>query len=92
MVDVKKSKSPQEFAIDFLMGGVSAAIAKTSAAPIERIKLLVQNQDEMIIKVVSPLLTRASVTLSHALIARRVSFPSGEEILPTSFVTSPPKP
>ncbi|KAF7320372.1 MIZ zinc finger protein [Mycena kentingensis (nom. inval.)] len=33
---------------DFLMGGVSAAVAKTSAAPIERIKLLVQNQDEMI--------------------------------------------
>jgi solute carrier family 25 (adenine nucleotide translocator) protein 4/5/6/31 len=30
------------------MGGVSAAVAKTSAAPIERIKLLVQNQDEMI--------------------------------------------
>ncbi|KAK2461953.1 hypothetical protein APHAL10511_006416 [Amanita phalloides] len=30
------------------MGGVSAAVAKTSAAPIERVKLLVQNQDEMI--------------------------------------------
>jgi solute carrier family 25 (adenine nucleotide translocator) protein 4/5/6/31 len=30
------------------MGGVSAAVAKTSAAPIERIKLLVQNQDEMV--------------------------------------------
>jgi len=34
--------------MDFMMGGVSAAVAKTSAAPIERIKLLVQNQDEMI--------------------------------------------
>jgi hypothetical protein len=33
---------------DFLMGGVSAAVAKTSAAPIERIKLLIQNQDEMV--------------------------------------------
>ncbi|KAF7310867.1 DEAD-box family helicase [Mycena chlorophos] len=44
----KKTKTPQEFAIDFMMGGVSAAVAKTSAAPIERIKLLVQNQDEMI--------------------------------------------
>jgi solute carrier family 25 (adenine nucleotide translocator) protein 4/5/6/31 len=32
---------------DFMMGGVSAAVAKTAAAPIERIKLLVQNQDEM---------------------------------------------
>jgi hypothetical protein len=36
------------FTVDFLMGGVSAAVAKTSAAPIERIKLLVQNQDEMV--------------------------------------------
>lgn len=26
------------------MGGVSAAVSKTAAAPIERIKLLVQNQ------------------------------------------------
>lgn len=30
------------------MGGVSAAVAKTAAAPIERVKLLIQNQDEMI--------------------------------------------
>ncbi|XP_008782907.2 ADP,ATP carrier protein 1, mitochondrial-like [Phoenix dactylifera] len=36
------------FAIDFLMGGVSAAVSKTAAAPIERVKLLIQNQDEMI--------------------------------------------
>jgi len=36
------------FVIDFLMGGVSAAISKTAAAPIERVKLLIQNQDEMI--------------------------------------------
>jgi solute carrier family 25 (adenine nucleotide translocator) protein 4/5/6/31 len=36
------------FLVDFLMGGVSAAVSKTAAAPIERIKLLVQNQDEMI--------------------------------------------
>ncbi|CED84778.1 eukaryotic adp atp carrier [Phaffia rhodozyma] len=44
----KKAKTPQEFATDFLMGGVSAAVSKTAAAPIERIKLLIQNQDEMI--------------------------------------------
>jgi len=37
-----------KFAVDFLMGGVSAAVSKTAAAPIERIKLLIQNQDEMI--------------------------------------------
>jgi solute carrier family 25 (adenine nucleotide translocator) protein 4/5/6/31 len=35
------------FVVDFLMGGVSAAISKTAAAPIERVKLLVQNQDEL---------------------------------------------
>ncbi|KAI3390773.1 hypothetical protein diail_8683 [Diaporthe ilicicola] len=36
------------FVADFLMGGVSAAVSKTAAAPIERIKLLIQNQDEML--------------------------------------------
>jgi len=36
------------FAIDFLMGGVSAAVSKTAAAPIERVKLLLQNQEAMI--------------------------------------------
>merc|ERR1712144_90810 len=36
------------FVVDFLMGGVSAAVSKTAAAPIERVKLLIQNQDEMI--------------------------------------------
>src|SRR5690606_27583271 len=33
---------------DFMLGGVAAGISKTVAAPIERVKLLVQNQDEMI--------------------------------------------
>ncbi|KAI3859432.1 hypothetical protein MKX03_010468 [Papaver bracteatum] len=36
------------FAVDFLMGGVSVVVSKTVAAPIERVKLLIQNQDEMI--------------------------------------------
>jgi len=44
----KQGKTPKEFFLDFMMGGVSAAVAKTAAAPIERIKLLVQNQGEMI--------------------------------------------
>jgi len=43
-----KEQNPNKFIIDFLMGGVSAAVSKTAAAPIERIKLLIQNQDEMI--------------------------------------------
>lgn len=30
---------------DFLIGGVSAAVSKTAVAPIERVKLLLQNQD-----------------------------------------------
>ncbi|GMM34971.1 ADP/ATP carrier protein [Saccharomycopsis crataegensis] len=37
-----------DFLVNFLMGGVSAAVAKTAAAPIERVKLLIQNQDEML--------------------------------------------
>ena len=43
-----EKKGPKAFAIDFLMGGVSAAVSKTAAAPIERVKLLIQNQDEML--------------------------------------------
>jgi solute carrier family 25 (adenine nucleotide translocator) protein 4/5/6/31 len=37
-----------DFGVDFLLGGVAAAVSKTAAAPIERVKLLIQNQDEMI--------------------------------------------
>jgi len=43
-----KGNDASSFLIDFLMGGVSAAVSKTAAAPIERVKLLLQNQDEMI--------------------------------------------
>merc|ERR1711931_327161 len=32
----------------FLLSGVAAGVSKTAAAPIERVKLLVQNQDEML--------------------------------------------
>jgi solute carrier family 25 (adenine nucleotide translocator) protein 4/5/6/31 len=45
---MEKKNDLNSFLIDFMMGGVSAAVAKTAAAPIERIKLLIQNQDEMI--------------------------------------------
>lgn len=41
-------KKQSNFGANFLMGGISAAIAKTGAAPIERVKLMIQNQDEMI--------------------------------------------
>jgi len=43
-----KPKQKLGFLEDFLLGGVAAGISKTASAPIERIKLLVQNQDEMI--------------------------------------------
>jgi len=36
------------FAESFLLSGVAAGVSKTAAAPIERVKLLIQNQDEMI--------------------------------------------
>lgn len=36
------------FAENFMLSGVAAAVSKTAAAPIERVKLLVQNQAEML--------------------------------------------
>ena len=36
----KKAKAKPSFVVNFLAGGISAAIAKTSVAPIERVKLL----------------------------------------------------
>lgn len=36
------------FMENFLLSGIAAGISKTAAAPIERVKLLVQNQDEML--------------------------------------------
>merc|ERR1711970_823887 len=44
MGDAKKLS----FVENFLLAGVAAGVSKTAAAPIERVKLLVQNQDEMI--------------------------------------------
>jgi len=41
-------KPTLSFAENFALSGAAAVISKTAAAPIERIKLLVQNQDEMI--------------------------------------------
>jgi solute carrier family 25 (adenine nucleotide translocator) protein 4/5/6/31 len=41
-------KAKLGFAENFALSGAAAVISKTAAAPIERVKLLVQNQDEMI--------------------------------------------
>lgn len=43
-----KKNNITTFALDFLMGGVSAAVSKTCASPIEVIKLRLQNVDAMI--------------------------------------------
>lgn len=43
-----KKDNNLSFAENFLLSGAAAVISKTAAAPIERIKLLVQNQDEML--------------------------------------------
>lgn len=41
------TRPPGRMAADFVMGGAAAAVAKSSAAPVERVKLLLQNQGEM---------------------------------------------
>lgn len=41
-------KKKLHFVENFGLSGAAAVISKTAAAPIERVKLLVQNQDEMI--------------------------------------------
>lgn len=38
-------KKQKNFLVDFLIGGVSAAVSKTLVAPIERVKLILQVQD-----------------------------------------------
>lgn len=47
MADPKKQDklNPLSFLVDFTLGGVSGAIAKTATAPIERVKLIIQTQD-----------------------------------------------
>lgn len=47
---MKKQKNNLTFFESFMLSGIAAVISKTFAAPIERIKLLVQNQEEMIKK------------------------------------------
>jgi len=42
---MSEGKTPLSFAIDFALGGISGAVAKTMTAPIERVKLIIQTQD-----------------------------------------------
>ncbi|XP_020585819.1 ADP,ATP carrier protein ER-ANT1 [Phalaenopsis equestris] len=41
-------KPTEKMAADFVIGGAAAVLAKTAAAPVERVKLLLQNQGEML--------------------------------------------
>ncbi|KAH1073461.1 hypothetical protein J1N35_025789 [Gossypium stocksii] len=47
-VQAPSEKGFTSFMVDFLMEGVSVAVSKTAAALIECLKILIQNQDEMI--------------------------------------------
>lgn len=44
----KMTTKPERFYSDFLMGGTAAIISKSAAAPIDRVKLLLQNQGELL--------------------------------------------
>ncbi|XP_017972144.1 PREDICTED: ADP,ATP carrier protein ER-ANT1 isoform X2 [Theobroma cacao] len=46
-MEMGKNKS-EKFSMDFVMAGMAAIVSKSTAAPIERVKLLLQNQGEMI--------------------------------------------
>lgn len=48
MVDAQPFKVKLSFAEDFFLSGVAAVTSKTISAPIERVKMVIQNQDEMI--------------------------------------------
>ena len=50
---MSEAKAPKKtlklgFGENFLLSGTAAAVSKTAAAPIERVKMLIQNQEEMI--------------------------------------------
>lgn len=48
MAKLEKKKITLGFAENFVLSGTSAIVSKTMAAPLERVKLLLQNQDELI--------------------------------------------
>ena len=48
VTSTKVKSSSLGFSENFLLSGCAAAVSKTSAAPIERVKLLLQNQGELL--------------------------------------------
>lgn len=82
---------------DFILGGTSGAIAKTLAAPIERVKLLLQTQENNPRLAArpykgTPSAIQASSIVLLAVCRRKVLFRSGEATGPTCCDISPLKP
>jgi len=82
---------------DFVLGGTSGAIAKTLAAPIERVKLLLQTQENNPKLMERPykgkyVIMKVFLTVSVAASKKRVLFLFGEAIGPTYLGTSQLKP
>ncbi|XVF08894.1 hypothetical protein REPUB_Repub07fG0043700 [Reevesia pubescens] len=47
-MEMGKKNKTEKFSMDFVMAGMAAVMSKSTAAPIERVKLLLQNQGELI--------------------------------------------
>ncbi|CAK9188582.1 unnamed protein product [Ilex paraguariensis] len=45
---LEMTRQSERFSVDFVMAGATAIISKSAAAPIERVKLLLQNQGELL--------------------------------------------
>lgn len=81
---------------DFILGGTSGAIAKTIAAPIERVKLLLQTQENNPKLAArpykgTPMTIQVLWTVLFVACKKRVLFLSGEATGPMYCDTSPPK-
>jgi len=81
-VAVKKSAPKTNMVEDFLLGGTAAAVSKTIAAPIERVKLLLQNQGESNL---SPNHTLESSMFSYVSQRNKVFYLSGVVTLLTFY-------
>merc|ERR1712072_245214 len=79
--------------INLAAGGVSGAVAKTITAPLEKVKLAIQNQDSNP-RVLSGEMKRYTgmVDCTKRHISNSVPARSGAETLPTAFVTCRPLP
>lgn len=92
-----KDKGFNKFLKDFLLGGISGSIAKTIAAPIERVKLLLQTQMNNTKLQTKPyngtsMLKQESSIASHAAWERKAYFHFGVAIGPMFSDTFLPKP